>query len=160
MVALRTEIDIAAPAARVWDVLTDFGAYADWNPFITRIEGPLAPGGRLRVRIQPPGGRAMTFRPTVLRVEPERELAWRGRPFLPGLFDGEHRFTLVPQGADGVHVIHAEQFSGVLVPLLRRSLETTTRHGFEAMNAALKRRAETARGRAGTARGRPGGAGG
>ena len=143
MVALRTEIDIAAPAARVWDVLTDFAAYSDWNPFIRRIAGPLASRGRLLVRIQPPGGRAMSFRPTVLRVEPGRELVWRGRTLLPGLFDGEHRFALVPHGADRVRFIHAEQFSGVLVPLLRRSLETTTRQGFEAMNTALKRRAES-----------------
>jgi hypothetical protein len=146
MVALRTEIDIAASAARVWDVLTDFAAYPEWNPFIRRIEGILAPRCRLLVRIQPPGGRAMTFRPTVLRVEPERELAWRGRTLVPGLFDGEHHFRLEPRGGDSVRFVHGENFSGALVPLLRRTLETTTRQGFEAMNAALKTRAESTRG--------------
>jgi hypothetical protein len=146
MVTLRTEIDIAASAARVWDVLTDFAAYPDWNPFIRRIEGVLVPRARLLVRIQPPGGRAMTFRPTVLRVEPERELAWRGRTLIPGLFDGEHHFKLEPRSVDSVRFVHGEHFSGVLVPVLRRSLETTTRQGFEAMNAALKTRAESTRG--------------
>jgi hypothetical protein len=145
MLTLRTEIDIAAPAARVWDVLTDFAAFPQWNPFIRRIDGVLAPRSRLVVRIQPPGGRPMTFRPTVLRVEPERELAWRGRTFVPGLFDGEHVFTLEPRGAS-VRFVHGETFSGLLVPVLRRSLETTTRQGFEAMNRALKARVEGTRG--------------
>ena len=145
MLTLATEIDIAAPAARVWDVLTDFAAYPEWNPFIRRIDGLPAARTTLIVRIQPPGGRAMSFRPTILRVEPERELAWRGRTLLPGLFDGEHLFVIEPRGA-GVRFRHGETFSGVLVPLLRRSLETTTRRGFEDMNAALKRRVETMRG--------------
>ena len=142
--ALRTEIDIDAPAARVWAVLTDFAAFPQWNPFIRYIDGILSPRLPLTVRIQPPGGRALTFRPTVLRVEPERELAWRGRTLVAGIFDGEHVFTLDPRGG-GVRFIHAERFSGALVPLLRRSLETTTKQGFEAMNAALKARAEGVR---------------
>ena len=35
-----------------------------------------------------------------------------------------------------------ERFGGVLVPFLRKMLDTSTRAGFEAMNAALKARAE------------------
>jgi hypothetical protein len=140
--ALRTEILIAAPAARVWEVLTDFEAFPAWNPFIRRIDGIPVPRTRLRVSIRPPGGRAMTFRPTVLRVEPERHLSWRGRTLVPGLFDGEHVFELEAAGADQVRFLHAEHFRGVLVPLLARTLTTTTRNGFEQMNAALKRRAE------------------
>jgi hypothetical protein len=38
--------------------------------------------------------------------------------------------------------VHAEQFSGVLVRLLRKSLDTQTHAGFEALNTALKTRAE------------------
>jgi hypothetical protein len=143
VLALRTEIEIAAPAERVWAVLTDFAAFPRWNPFIRRIDGVLAPRLRLSVRIQPPGGRAMTFRPVVLRVEPERHLSWRGRTFVPGLFDGEHFFDLEPAGAGRVRLVHGEVFRGLLVPWLAGSLRTTTRRGFELMNAALKARAET-----------------
>lgn len=143
--ALRTEILIAASAARVWEVLTDFTAFPSWNPFIRRIDGIAVPGTRLSVRIRPPGGRAMTFRPTVLRVEPEQHLSWRGRTLLPGLFDGEHVFELEAVSAREVRFVHAEHFRGVLVPLLAGTLRTTTREGFEQMNAALKRRAEAGR---------------
>jgi hypothetical protein len=143
MFAVHTEVDIAASATRVWDVLTDFVAFPEWNPFIRRIDGVLTPRARLSVKIQPPGGRAMTFRPRVLRVEPERHFAWRGSTVVPGVFDGEHSFTLEPRGG-GVRLVHGETFSGLLVPLLRRSLDTTTRQGFGAMNAALKARVEGA----------------
>jgi hypothetical protein len=144
LLQLRTEITIDASAARVWDVLTDFEEFPRWNPFIRRIDGALAPRSRLAVKIQPPGGRALTFRPTVLRVRPEEHFAWRGRTLLPGLFDGEHTFDLEALGARRVRFVHAEAFRGLLVPLLASSLRTTTRAGFDAMNAALKARAEAA----------------
>ena len=143
MFALHTEIEVRAPAALVWDVLTDFAAFPEWNPLIRRIDGVLAPRARLLVRMKPPGGRAMTFRPTVLRVEPERHFAWRGRTLLPGVFDGEHSFTIEP-GARSVRFVHEETFSGALVPFLRGSLDRATRAGFQAMNAALRTRAESA----------------
>lgn len=85
----------------------------------------------------------MTFKPTVLVADPEREFRWRGKLMLPGLFDGEHRFQLEPMAANRVQFIHSEQFSGLLVPLLAKSLDTNVRQGFETMNQALKARAET-----------------
>ncbi len=38
--------------------------------------------------------------------------------------------------------MHSEYFNGILVRLLRKSLDTDTREGFEAMNRGLKARAE------------------
>jgi uncharacterized protein YndB with AHSA1/START domain len=43
---LRTFVDIDATPERVWQVLTDLPAYAEWNPFITRAEGTFAEGSR------------------------------------------------------------------------------------------------------------------
>jgi hypothetical protein len=100
------------------------------------------PGARLRVTLDPPGGRQMTFRPKVLAVMPRRELRWRRRLLLPGVFDGEHRFAIEPFGAGRVRFVHEERFTGLLVPLFARGLDQHTRPGFDAMNAALKARAE------------------
>ena len=73
---ILSEIEIGATASRVWSILTDFAAYPSWNPFIRSISGDVEAGRRLAVSIQPDGGRAMTFRPTVLVAEPNSELRW------------------------------------------------------------------------------------
>lgn len=143
MPSLRTEIHIDAPPETVWQVLTDFSRYPDWNPFMPRAEGTVREGETIAVRIEPPGGRGMTFRPTLQRVTPNRELRWLGRLLLPKIFDGEHIFELHPEDG-GTRFVQRENFGGLLVPLLWRSMEASTRRGFEAMNQALKARAEKA----------------
>jgi hypothetical protein len=139
---LRSEIDVHATPERVWQVLTDFAAYPQWNPFITRADGEARRGRRLTLRMQPAGGRATTFRPTVLEAAQGRQLRWLGRLLVPGLFDGEHRFTIRPLGDGQVRLVQQEDFRGLLVPLLAGSLDRRTLPAFVQMNQALKRRAE------------------
>jgi hypothetical protein len=134
---ISTSIEIDAPAEAVWEVLADTGVYPEWNPFIRSFEGELVEGGRIAVRIEPPGGRAMEFKPRLLAVEPRRELRWRGRLLVPGLFDGEHRFALEPLGEDRCRLTQAESFSGLLVRPLAGAL-AATEQGFREMNEALK----------------------
>ena len=141
---IRSQIEINAAPERVWEVLTDLDAFVQWNPFIRRVSGKPQAGERLDVFLEPPGGKGMTFHPKVLRAEPDREFRWLGHLFVPGLFDGEHIFEIEPLGEDRVRLVQREEFHGILVPLLRRSLETSTTRGFEAMNQALKERAEAA----------------
>ena len=142
MTELRREIEIDAPPERVWHVLTDFGSYPQWNPFITSIEGEPREGAKLVVRIAPPGGRAMTFRPIVRAARPNRELRWLGRVLLPGIFDGEHALTIEPLGEGRTRFVQSERFTGLLVPVTSGVLDKTAR-GFEQMNQALKERAES-----------------
>ena len=139
---LHTEIEIHATAERVWELLTDLPGYPQWNPFIRRASGRIEVGTRLEVYLQPPGGRGMAFRPTILKVEPSRELRWLGNLIIPGLFDGEHIFLIEKVGEERVRFIQREVFTGLLVPLLWRGIETGTRRGFEEMNNALKAGAE------------------
>ena len=139
MANIEHGIDIDAPADTVWAVVTDFARYPEWNPFMT-IAGKPSDGESLEVTIRP-GKRTMTFKPTVLAHEPGRQLQWRGRLILPGIFDGEHRFRVEPTGA-GSRFVQQERFTGLLVPFLGGMLKDTSL-GFVAMNAALKRRAES-----------------
>ena len=138
---VSAEIDIDAPAERVWEVLTDFARYPEWNPFLPSVAGELTSGASFIVRIAPPRGRAMTFRPTLLEVEKNRELSWLGRLLLPGLFDGEHHFVIEPQGERSVRFVQREVFTGLLVPLFGSAIGKAL-NGFEAMNRALKERVE------------------
>jgi len=140
---LRREVEIDASPERVWAVVTDFAAYPEWNPFIRSISGELHEGAKLKVRIEPPGARALTFKPTVRAVEASRELRWLGRLLLPGVFDGEHSLRIEPLEGGRGRFVMSEQFSGLLVGLFKGTL-AKTEVGFEQMNAALKARVEQA----------------
>jgi hypothetical protein len=144
MKEIHTEIEINAPAEKVWRVLTDFAAYPEWNPFVRRLDGEVSVGARLQVYIQSAGGKGMSFRPTVLDAEPNKELRWLGHLWFPGIFDGEHSFVIEPLGDGRVRFVQRERFKGLLVPFLSKMLDRDTRRGFEEMNRALKLRAESA----------------
>ena len=137
-----SEIEIQAPAERVWQALTDFASYPKWNPFIRRISGQPKEGKRLRVYIEPPGTKGRTFRQKILMEEPKRELRWLGRRLIPRLFDGDHIFTIQHIGSERVRFVQQEIFLGVLVSSLTHDMEMKIRLGFEQMNQALKLRAE------------------
>jgi hypothetical protein len=140
---LRREIEIDAPPESVWAVLSDFAAYSEWNPFIRRIGGELREGARLEVRIEPPGARATTFKPTVRAVKTNRELRWLGRLLLPGVVDGEHSLRIEPLDGGRSRFVQSERFTGLLVGLVGGTL-AKTEAGFEQMNTALKARVENA----------------
>ena len=143
---LRTEVEITAPIEVVWETLTDLAAYPEWNPFIVSAGGRAGVGEQLTNLMKPPGGKAMTFKPTVTVVEAPVAFEWLGRLGLPGIFDGRHRFDLAPTENGGTLVTQSEQFDGILVRFMRASLDTRTVAGFEAMNAALKARVEATAG--------------
>src|SRR2546422_4342208 len=140
MKELRTEIEIAASANRVWATLTDFSSFPVWNPFIRRVDGELRVGASLVIGLQLPTARSMTFRPRVLRVEPGRQLRWRGHFIVRGLFDGEHAFEIEALSADRARLVHREIFTGLLVPLMARSLDHTTRRRSEEHTSELQSR--------------------
>lgn len=142
---IHSEIDIAAPADQVWRVLMDFDAYMDWNPFIKSIQGHAAIDEMLEVRIHPKNQSVMTFKPHVIECQSNRVFAWKGKVLMRGLFDGEHRFELIEtDGGLSTRFKHYEIFSGLLVPLFRKSLQRNIAPAFDAMNQALKQRVENA----------------
>jgi hypothetical protein len=139
---IHTEIEIESSADRVWQVLTDFGRYPEWNPFIPRIDGRPETGEQLDATLTPPTGKAMRFKPRVVAVESGRQLRWFGHLFVPGLFDGEHSFRIEPIDSTRVRFVQEEVFTGVLASPILHFAGQATQHGFEAMNAAIKARVE------------------
>jgi hypothetical protein len=141
MKELRTEIESDGTPEEVWGVLSDLTAFSEWNPFIERIDGEFRVGAKLDVRLQPVDERGITMHPTVLIVEPGRELGWIGHLMIPGVLDGEHRFTIEAAGPDRVRFVQSERFGGILLPMLWKKLrDGGTARGFLAMNEALARR--------------------
>lgn len=141
MSELSAVVEIEAPPSRVWETFTDFRSFPQWNPFIRRAEGELMGGSRLRVTLQL-GRLAVPLRPRVTRVDAPRELRWRARLGVPGLFDVDRRFFFEPVGAAGCRFHQAERARGLLSPLLMPLLRRPILRGYHRLNTALKTRVE------------------
>ncbi len=132
-----TSIRINACIEEVWQTLTDFENYSEWNPFIKSLSGEVKKGNQITVKLQ-----GMTFKPIVTAFDKHKEFKWLGHLLFKGLFDGEHRFYL-KENRDGTTTLeHSENFNGVLVMWFSKSLDRDTQKGFEKMNQAIKERAE------------------
>lgn len=134
---IKTQININAPVSQVWQTLTDFISYPHWNPFIKEIKGDVAVGNTITAVL--PG---MTFTPTVLKLDADKEFRWKGVLWFKNLFTGEHYFQLQDTGDGTTTFIHGEHFTGILVKLLPAKFEQQTIDGFKTMNEALKVRVE------------------
>lgn len=132
---ITTSIVIHASVEQVWSALTDFINYPNWNSFITCINGNVEEGSRINVSIHPPQSKPMTFKPVILSRIAHKELRWKGKLVLKGLFDGEHIFELSQKTDGSTLFVQREQFSGILVGMI--NLENTQK-GFEQMNRQLK----------------------
>ena len=138
---IQTEILINTDITKVWDILMNFDGYPKWNPFITSISGEPKLGARLTVSVKPPGGKGMTFKPTILTLETNKEFRWKGKLGITGIFDGEHYFILEFLKKDQTKFIHGEKFSGLLVTLVGKMLDKTQK-GFQLMNESIKNECE------------------
>ncbi len=136
---VHAQVEIRAPAALVWKILTEFPAYDIWNPYIYPVRGDLRPGGVLDVTLHTEDG-ALRYEPAVLTVQPTHLLSWGGR--IPGgMFERVQTFTLEELKPDRVRVTSRERFQGYLLPLYGR-MPDDARRGLEAMTRALRDRAE------------------
>ncbi len=135
---IQTKIIIHASAEKIWQILTDFSNYNNWNPFIYNAKGTLELNKKLSIQLQ-----QAKFSPIVKAVDKPYYFSWKGKLFFSGLFDGYHYFKIEPIAENTCVVIQGEKFNGILVPFLRNKLQTETKNGFEAMNNALKKVVES-----------------
>ncbi|MBD0830745.1 SRPBCC domain-containing protein [Aestuariibaculum sediminum] len=139
---IKTEITINANPETIWNILIHQETYPDWNPFIKKLEGKLEIGNKIEVVIQPENASKMTFKPKILKFEPNKTLQWKGIFLMKGLFDGTHTLKLTDNKNGTTTFKHTELFKGVLVKFF--NLENT-RKGFEKMNSELKRLSENSK---------------
>ncbi|MGI0020405.1 MAG: SRPBCC family protein [Nitrososphaera sp.] len=136
---IHTSIVIDAPAFSVWNLLTDLASYSRWNPFITKIKGELKQGGRLDMEMKL--DKVVAIDPVVQDVQLERQISWLDKS-TGSLFVAEHRLEIQTLAHDRVTFFQIASFTGPIVSLVEKRLETGFRKGLEEMNAALKKVAE------------------
>lgn len=142
MKTIETNIVIDSTPEKIWDVLTNFEEYELWNPFMTKVVGNASLGSKIEVNIKTISGKNRSYYPIITKCETNKELRWKGKSFLPGVFDGERVFVLEKSDDDKISFSHKEVFSGLGVKLVGNKLDENLREGFVRMNEALKVRAE------------------
>jgi hypothetical protein len=138
MKSFATKTIICAPAERIWSILTDADSYPSWNSTVERVVGNIASGGKVTVYAKASTGRAFPLQVTAF--EPNRRMVWSGGMPL-GLFTGRRTYTLAQQGPGEVEFAMREEFSGLMAPLITRSIPDL-QPSFDQFAADLKARAE------------------
>jgi hypothetical protein len=137
MKSIETAIIINVSVAKVWEILTKFETYPNWNPFIKSVKGNIKKGETIEVKIQLEGMKLQTFTPEILVFNINKEFRWLGELGIKGIFDGEHFFILERIDNERTKLIHGERFTGILSGLIYKMIGKKTKNGFNAMNQAI-----------------------
>lgn len=139
---LRTEIEIAAPLQDVWNVLTDFDHWKDWNPIVNQVNGAASSGAKLSVTMRGKDGKdGPKYKPVIKEIDAPKSFRWRAVMIAEFLFTNDKEVELEKTGS-GTRLIHRELFGGTLVPLFWSKLSKDALPMLESMNNALKSEAE------------------
>jgi hypothetical protein len=110
--------DIAASAEKVWTNLTNAKLLQNGAFGVTRIEGEIRPGAKIKVWSEVSPGRAFPLK--VTEWIPGSHMTWEGGMPL-GLFKGVRSFSLAPSPS-GVTFHMEEVYSGLLSGLITKSI--------------------------------------
>lgn len=126
------EKTIPADPQILWSILTDSARLGRGDFGISRLEGRIAPGERIKLWSEAAPGRAFALR--VGDFVAGKSMTWSGGMPL-GLFRGVRRFTLTP-GRDGTLFKMREDYSGAMLPVIWPSIPDLT-GSFETFASAL-----------------------
>jgi hypothetical protein len=109
---------IQASPDKIWGLLTDAAGFSRWNSTVTSIEGRIAEGEVLRLKV--PYAASRTFRLKVSAVEPGRKMVWSDG--VKPMFRGVRTFVLEPNSDGSTNFSMSEAFSGLMLPFIKGSL--------------------------------------
>ena len=140
MKSFAIAVRIAAPAERVWALLTDMAGWTKWNTTVDKVQGSASPGSSLTVYAKASPGRAFPLK--VTEFIPPTRMVWRGGMPL-GFFTGTRTFSVTRQPDGTVSFEMTETYSGIVAPLIVRSIPDL-QPAFAEFANCLKRAAESA----------------
>lgn len=139
----QAEIEIDAPAERVWPILADVDGWGRWNPIYPEASGLLAESEEIRLKIALPSSRPQVMQAKVHRLVEGRAIQF-GATVLGGLLRAERFIELHRLDENRCLVVNGEVLSRPLGPLLARMGGSTLAKGLRRQNEGLKSAAETA----------------
>ena len=140
MLKLVFDHHIDASADCVWEVVTGFEEYGEWNSFTPECEADLRSGAPITMTVNL-GSRVIKQTECVSEVRPRALFEYRMKPVGPLLRSyRQHRIT--PIGVDETHYQSVFVLYGWLSPIVGWLLGKDLSAGFERMSRELKHRAE------------------
>ncbi|MFZ5671159.1 MAG: SRPBCC family protein [Pseudomonadota bacterium] len=140
-IKLERRIGIQAPDEVVWDILSDLAGWSDWNPIYPKAEGTIRIGDRWTVELALPGQKPQTIHPVILDWAPYDHIHWR-LSMMGGLVKTTRFLEIEKMGEENLFFSNGEIFDGWLGPSVAKRLRNPILQGFEALNQAMKTRAE------------------
>lgn len=135
----HTSISINASIEKVWQALTDFKTYPEWNPIVGKLEGTMREGEKISTFIVP---LQKIYFPTLLSYKNEREIVWQGVQGTKFLLAGKHYYRLEKLSINETKLLHGEYFTGILCMFISDKTIQKMKNAFIKHNQILKQRVE------------------
>lgn len=141
MLSADHNLEIDAPAELVWEVITDFPHYGEWNPFCLECTSTLKPGDTINMRVNL--GRAPQKVVEIIEsCVPGKGFSYHMKPLPLGALRSLRSHAIEACGADKSQYRSHFELSGWLLPLVAAMFGEGMQSGFEQMSAGVKQRAE------------------
>lgn len=139
----RSEIE--APIDAVWQALTDFERYSEWNTFCPKAETDLKVGSPIKMHVVMPGRPSSVRTEWINLVEPGKTVCWGMHLGHPILLCANRWQMLRELDKDRTEYLTVDYFSGLLTPLMMALFAKPLRLGFQSVADNLKHWVETGR---------------
>ncbi len=124
-------------------MIVDLDRYPEWNPFVVECRSSLAVGSPIAMRVRVLPFVAQPQRETVFEHRPGTYLRYGIGPLPFGALASSRSHAVEPVDATRARYVSRFALTGRLAPAVALLLGARLRAGFDAMSAALVRRAET-----------------
>lgn len=139
-VRIEHRLGVAAPAEVVWEVISDLDRWDEWNPSYSKASGRLSIGAALSLDATWPGVKPHRHEGTIIDWVPDTQLLWREKA---GFMATSLRYIEIDKLSDhGCVLASGEILDGWGVRYLSRQRKASAYRAYEAMDEALKDRAE------------------
>ena len=126
---------------RVFDVITDFAAYAQWNPWVISAEGQCVENGQVSVQAKL-GNKIGRYEHKILAIEKAKRFVWCDVGWFTYFVDASRTRLLHAKG-EGTELEVILQVTGFLSPLVSLMYHKALAQGMLDEILALKQRAES-----------------
>lgn len=140
---VQDSLIINASKKKVFEALTQWNTYPEWNPYITKIEGDPKVGQEIKVFFSIGFGPALPLKCIVENLDAQKTvLSWEYQAVLPWVYTARHSFSIEEINSDQCQIVQIEKMQGLLGNRLQLIYHNILKRRFQAMHEALRAQVE------------------